>query len=70
MREGSDGGYDCLLVMDGCGAIIEGLHGASIDMLSTEGRIFGATCSTADLLMVLERIDKMLFYMEEIVSLL
>ena len=48
------------------GAIIEGLH-ASIVMLSSEERIFGATCSTADLLMVLEIIDKMLFYMEEIV---
>jgi len=57
MREGAGRGYDCLLVSDTCGATIEGLHGASVDMVGTEGGIFGATCTTSDLLGVLEGME-------------
>jgi hypothetical protein len=34
--------------------MLEGLHRASIDMVGTEGGIFGASCTTRELLDVLE----------------
>jgi biuret amidohydrolase len=58
MRESADRGYDCLLVSDARRAAIEGLHSASVDMVGTEGGIFGATCTTSDLLGVLEGMEQ------------
>lgn len=40
------------------GATIEDLCSANVDMVGMEEGIFGATCSTAYLLMVLERMDE------------
>ena len=54
MREGNDRGYDCLLVTDACGATVPGLHDAAVQMVATEGGIFGATCSTGELMKVLD----------------
>ena len=33
MRDGVDKGYDCLLISDVCGATIEGIHDARIEMM-------------------------------------
>jgi nicotinamidase-related amidase len=57
MREAADRGYDCLLVTDGCGATIPGLHKAGVEMVRTEGGIFGATCSTEDVIAALKAIE-------------
>ena len=57
MREAADRGYDCLLVTDACAATAEVLHSASIDMVKTEGGIFGATCGTDELLKVLKAME-------------
>jgi len=57
IREAGDRGYDCLLVTDACGATVDGLQAAAIDMLTTEGGIFGATCTTADIIEVLKTIE-------------
>jgi nicotinamidase-related amidase len=57
MREAADRVYDCLLVTDGCGATIPGLHKADVEMVGTEGGIFGATCSTEDVLVALKVIE-------------
>jgi biuret amidohydrolase len=54
MREAADKGYDCVLVRDACGATVEGLHCAGVDMVGTEGGIFGTVCETKDLVEVLE----------------
>jgi len=54
MREAADRGYDCLLVTDACAATADVLHTASIEMIKTEGGIFGATCGTDELFKVLE----------------
>lgn len=43
MREANDRGYDCLLVEDCCAASEEHLHKAAVEMVRTEGGIFGAT---------------------------
>ena len=56
MRAGADRGFDCLLVTDACGATIDGLHTSSIDMVGTEGGIFGAVCATDELIKVLDSI--------------
>lgn len=47
MREANDRGYDCLLVSNACGATIGELHNAAVQMMETEGGIFGATVDTA-----------------------
>jgi len=54
MREGADRGFDCLLVTDACGATIDALHTSSIDMVGTEGGIFGTVCGTDELIKVLD----------------
>lgn len=46
MREANDRGYDCLLVEDACAASDEYLHWAAIEMVKTEGGIFGATTTS------------------------
>jgi nicotinamidase-related amidase len=57
MREANDRGYDCLLVEDACAASESRLHGAAVEMVGTEGGIFGATAKVADVLqaMILAR---------------
>jgi nicotinamidase-related amidase len=57
MRKAADSGYDCLLVTNGCGATIRRLHKAGVQMVGTEGGIFGATCSTEDVLAALKAIE-------------
>jgi len=57
MREGADRGFDCLLVTDACGATIDALHTSSIDMVGTEGGIFGAVCGTDELIKVLDSME-------------
>lgn len=48
MREASDRGFDCLLVGNACGATRSTLHVGAIEMMETEGGIFGATVDTAE----------------------
>ena len=48
MREANDRGYDCLLVEDCCAASEEKLHRAAVEMVRTEGGIFGATAVVED----------------------
>lgn len=50
MREANDRGYDCLLVEDCCAASEGNLHRAAVEMVRTEGGIFGATAQLADVL--------------------
>ena len=50
MREANDRGYDCLLVEDCCAASEERLHKAAVEMVRTEGGIFGATAVLEDVL--------------------
>lgn len=54
MREANDRGYDCLLVEDCCAASMEHLHRAALEMVRTEGGIFGATATLEDVLAGLE----------------
>lgn len=53
MREANDRGFDCLLVEDACAASEKHLHDAAVQMVRTEGGIFGATALTADILAVM-----------------
>ena len=50
MREANDRGFECLLVEDCCAASDERLHRAAVDMVRTEGGIFGATAKVKDVL--------------------
>ena len=50
MREANDRGYDCLLVEDCCAASSETLHEAAVEMVRTEGGIFGATAKLVEVL--------------------
>lgn len=54
MREANDRGYDCLLAEDCCAASEEHLHQAAVEMVRTEGGIFGATATLEDVLKVVE----------------
>ncbi|TFK42927.1 isochorismatase family protein [Crucibulum laeve] len=47
MREASDRGYDCLIVSDACGATMQKLHESAVEMMGTEGGIFGAIVQSA-----------------------
>lgn len=53
MREANDRGFDCLLVEDACAAGERRLHDAAVEMVRTEGGIFGATALAADVLAVM-----------------
>jgi nicotinamidase-related amidase len=50
MREANDRGYDCLLVEDCCAASEAALHSAAVEMVKTEGGIFGATAKCKQVL--------------------
>lgn len=52
MREANDREYECLLVEDCCAASQEHLHRAAVEMVRTEGGIFGATAVLNDVLEV------------------
>ena len=53
MREANDRGFDCLLIEDGTAAAEQALHDAAVEMVRTEGGIFGATAKVEDVLEVL-----------------
>ncbi|KAK5113004.1 hypothetical protein LTR85_011026 [Meristemomyces frigidus] len=50
MREANDRGFDCLLVEECCAASEAHLHQAAVEMVRTEGGIFGATARLEDVL--------------------
>ena len=54
MRDANDNNFDCVLVEDATAASEEELHKAAVEMVKTEGGIFGAVTSTAKILAALE----------------
>ncbi|EMC93873.1 hypothetical protein BAUCODRAFT_93788 [Baudoinia panamericana UAMH 10762] len=54
MREANDRGYDCLLIEDCCAASEQPLHDAAVEMVKTEGGIFGATATLHDVLLAID----------------
>jgi nicotinamidase-related amidase len=54
MRDANDNNFDCLLVEDATAASEEDLHNAAVQMVKTEGGIFGAVSSTERILAALE----------------
>jgi biuret amidohydrolase len=58
MREANDRGYDCLLVEDCCAASEGKLHEAAVEMVRTEGGIFGATAKLSDLLAAMRTVER------------
>ena len=54
MREGNDRGFDCLLVGDACGASLQRLHDAAVEMVGTEGGIFGASAGVQEVVSAVE----------------
>ena len=54
MREANDRGFDCLLVEDCCAASESNLHHAAVDMVRTEGGIFGVTAKLKDVIDAIE----------------
>ena len=54
MREANDNNFDCLLVEDACAASETELHVGAVEMVKTEGGIFGAVSSTERILRALE----------------
>ena len=53
IREANDRGFDCLLVEDCCAASEQNLHQAAVEMIRTEGGIFGATAKLKDVLVAI-----------------
>jgi len=49
VREGTDRGFWCLTVADACGAIERRHHDASLDMIQSEGHLFGWIADTDNL---------------------
>ena len=46
LRSAVDRGYECVLVEDGCAAIVAENHRAAVNTIMTEGGIFGAVTTT------------------------
>lgn len=57
LREANDRGFECLLLEDCCAAGDPALHEAAIAMTMNEGGIFGAVCSSDQLLATIESAD-------------
>ena len=57
LREANDRGFDCLVIEDCCAASEEHLHRAAIEMVRTEGGIFGATAKLADVIEAIQSVD-------------
>jgi hypothetical protein len=53
MRDANDNNFDCLLVEDATAASELDLHKSAIEMVKTEGGIFGAVSSTHKILRAL-----------------
>jgi nicotinamidase-related amidase len=53
MRDANDNNFDCLLVEDATAASEVELHKAAVEMVKTEGGIFGAVSSTDNILAAL-----------------
>lgn len=58
MRDGNDMGLDCLLISDATAAGDQKLHEASVESVCTEGGIFGAVATTADVLAAFKSVPK------------
>jgi nicotinamidase-related amidase len=54
MRDANDNNFDCVLVEDAAAASEAELHKAAVEMVKTEGGIFGAVSSTEKILTALE----------------
>ncbi|KAF7189477.1 Peroxyureidoacrylate/ureidoacrylate amidohydrolase RutB [Pseudocercospora fuligena] len=54
IRQANDRGLDCLLIGDCCAASEEHLHRAAVEMVRTEGGVFGATANVDDILKAIE----------------
>ena len=50
MREANDNNFDCLLVEDATAASEAELHKGAVEMVKTEGGIFGAVTTTTKIL--------------------
>lgn len=53
MRDANDNNFDCVLVEDATAASEAHLHKAAVEMVKTEGGIFGAVSSTEKILAAL-----------------
>ncbi|KAF8544613.1 Isochorismatase-like protein [Trichophaea hybrida] len=58
LRDADDRGLECLLVREGCAASVGALNDAAIEMVTTEGGIFGAVAGIDDVLTALEKIGR------------
>jgi nicotinamidase-related amidase len=54
MRDANDNNFDCVLVEDATAASEAELHRAAVEMVKTEGGIFGAVSSTEKILAAVE----------------
>jgi nicotinamidase-related amidase len=54
MRDANDRGYECLLVVDACAAVDQGLVAAAVSMIEMSGGIFGAVGRAADVIAALD----------------
>lgn len=55
IRDADDRGIECLLVEDACAASVDVLHQAAVEMMVTEGGIFGAVASTDEVCTAIEK---------------
>ena len=58
IRDADDRGIECLLVREGCAAAVGELHEAAVEMLTTEGGIFGAVAGIDDVLAALTKVHR------------
>src|SRR5258708_11531872 len=54
VREANDRGYDCLVLSDCVGSYFAEFQTAALAMIAAQGRIFGWTADSADLLAALD----------------
>jgi len=58
LRDANDRGFECILVEDACAAVSPVNQVAAIDMVHKSGGIFGATCTSEQLLRVLRQVHE------------